>query len=110
MTLLEVIVKTIEDKKGLDVAVVDFKNTSPLTDYFVICDAPSQRQVNAIAEAVEEAIIKAGYKLQFPIKQSDSGWILIDAGDVVAHIFQTEERQHYNLEKLYKDYLHENVL
>jgi ribosome-associated protein len=105
MELKDLVVKTMEDKKGLNVAVIDFKNTSPLTDYVVICDAPSMRQVSAIADDVEKAIIEAGFEIRYPVKRSDSGWILIDAGDVIAHIFQSEERSHYNLEKLYKDYI-----
>ncbi|AMC93292.1 ribosome-associated protein IOJAP [Erysipelothrix larvae] len=105
MELLELIKKTMEDKKAHDVVVVDFKNTSPICDYFVICDASNARQVNAISEAIDEAVSKQGYAIRRSDSKTDSPWILLDAGDVVAHVFLTEERQRYNLEKLYAEYI-----
>ncbi|MDE8032605.1 ribosome silencing factor [Erysipelothrix rhusiopathiae] len=108
--LLDVIVKTIDEKKANDIVTVDFKRENPLCDYFVIADAPSVRQINAIAEFVEVAIEKEGYKIRSIERQHGSTWILIDAYDVVVHLFLTEERGHYNLEKLYQGYIDENVL
>lgn len=105
MTLLDVIVESLEDKKAQDIKVVDFKNTSPICDYFVICDAPSTRQVNAIYHDVEKAILNAGYDILPQKGQSDSKWIVVDAHDVIVHIFQSDERAYYNMEKLYTGYV-----
>ena len=108
--LLNLITETLENKKANDVTVIDFRNENPLCDYFVVCDAPSLRQVQALSNDVEEAVLKAGFKLKEQERQKDSSWVLIDALDVVVHIFLSEDRKHYNLEKLYQDYLNENVL
>lgn len=105
MTLLDLIVNVMDEKKARDIRVVDFKNTNSLCDAFVICDAPSMRQVQAIAEDVQEAVLKAGYTVKHPVQRNESQWVLIDAGDVVAHVFQTDERAHYDLERLYKEYI-----
>lgn len=103
--LIDIITKTLDDKKANDVIVIDFKNESPLYDAFIVCDAPSMRQVQALSHDVEEAILEAGYKIKVQERQNDAAWVLIDALDVVVHIFLTEERERYNLEKLYQDYI-----
>lgn len=108
--LLEIITTTLDSKKANDIVVADFKNENPLCDAFVICDAPSLRQVRALADDVEDAIVKAGFSVKEQERQNDSTWVLIDAVDVVVHIFMTEDRAHYNLEKLYQDYINESVL
>lgn len=105
MSLLSIIISVMEEKKGNDIKVIDFKNTNSLCDAFVICDAPSLRQVQAIAEAISEKLEESGYEIKNPERNPQTGWILIDAKDVVVHVFQTEQRAHYNLEKLYKEYL-----
>lgn len=110
MELLELIKNALEDKKGNDITVIDFKNENPLCDYFVVCDAQSNTQINALADAVEKAVRDAGYPLKEQETHKGSDWVLIDAIDVVVHIFNTETRQHYNLEKLYQDYLDNAVL
>ena len=110
MELLNIIVETLDKGKANDIVTIDFRNENPLCDYFVVCDAPSNRQVNALADSVEVALIEAGHKLKEQERQKDSNWILLDAYDVVIHIFETGTRSQYNLEKLYQDYLNEAVL
>ena len=107
MKLLEIIQSTMENMKAQDVTVVDFKNTSPICDYFVICDAQSLRQVKAIADAVEKAVVDAGYEIKHQGNTPDATWVVVDALDVVAHIFTTDERSHYDLDKLYKEFIRE---
>ena len=108
--LIDIITKTLDEKKAQDIVVIDFKNESPLCDAFVVCDAPSMRQVQALSHDVEDAILKAGYKIKEQERPNDATWVLIDALDVVVHIFLTEERERYNLEKLYQDYIDDRVL
>ena len=110
MSLLQTIVSALEDKKANDIKVIDFRNENPLCDYFVVCDAQSSIQVNALADAVEKAVLESGHALKEQERQKGSDWILIDALDVVVHVFNTDARQHYNLEKLYQDYLNDAVL
>ncbi len=107
MNLQNLIKETMEDMKAHDIVVADFKNTSPIADAFIICDAQSLRQVKAIADAVEKAVVDNGFKVKPQGNTSDATWIVIDAIDVVAHIFTTEERSHYNLDKLYKEFIRE---
>ncbi|WZT99964.1 ribosome silencing factor [Erysipelothrix sp. D19-032] len=101
--LKDLIVATLDERKANDIKVVDFENGNPLVDYFVIADKASHRQIKALADHVVDAIEKAGYKIKTVESERESSWILIDAYDVVAHIFLTEDRAHYNLEKLYQD-------
>lgn len=110
MELLNIITNALEDRKGNDVTVIDFKNENPLCDYFVVCDAQTNVQMNALADSVEKAVKEAGLPLKDQERQKNSDWILIDAIDVVVHIFNTESRTRYNLEKLYQDYLDDAVL
>lgn len=107
--LLELIVETLDNGKAHDIAIADFEQTHPLCDYFVICDAPSLRQVNALAEQVLYKTSEAGFDLRNEERSTDSPWILLDFNDVIVHIFLSEARDHYQLDKLYQDYLNERV-
>lgn len=107
MNLLDLIVETMEDFKANDIAVVDFENTSPLCDAFVICDAQSTRQVKAIADGIEKKLVENGFEIKPQGNSNRDTWFVIDALDVVAHIFTTEERAHYDLDKLYKEFIRE---
>lgn len=107
MNLLDLIKDTMENMKAQNITVADFKNTSPIADAFVICDAQSLRQVKAIAEAVEKAVTDNGFEIKHQTNASDATWVVIDAIDVVAHVFTTDERSHYDLDKLYKEFIRE---
>ncbi|NLW15546.1 MAG: ribosome silencing factor [Erysipelothrix sp.] len=105
MKLLDLIIDKMEDLKAEDIKVYDFKNTSPICDAFVVCEAQSSRQVKAIADAVEKAVLEAGYKIKQQGKAGEESWVIIDAIDVVAHVFSSEERAHYDIDKLYKEFI-----
>ncbi|MDR0846609.1 MAG: ribosome silencing factor [Lactobacillales bacterium] len=101
--ILEVAVKAIDAKRGEDIVVLDVSTVSVLADYFVIASAFSERQLNALLDHVVEEVEKAGGVLK-RIEGKDSGkWILVDFSDVVVHLFQSGEREFYNLEKLWRD-------
>lgn len=104
MTLTEIIKQAIEEKKGLDIEIIDFRNQG-MVDAFVICDAQSLRQVNAIVDHIKESVEKEGYTVHHVEGDSSSRWLLVDCLDVIAHVFITEERAFYQLEKLWADYL-----
>jgi len=101
--LLQIIVEAADNKRAEDITALDIEGVSLLADYFVIMDASSQRQVQAIAENVEEQVEKAGYDVQNVEGKGGSSWILLDLGDIVVHVFQKETREFYNLEKLWAD-------
>lgn len=105
MTLIEVIQNAISDKKGNDIQIIDFKNQHSMVDAFVICDAQTLRQVWAIVDHIKEEVEKAGFEIGKIEGDGNSRWVLVDCLDVVAHVFVSEERQVYQLEKLWADYL-----
>lgn len=91
------------DRKAEEVAVLDVRSFKTYTDFLVLMTAASDRQVNAVADAVDEALRTAGYR---PIGVEGVGagnWVLIDAGDVVVHVFQQEARGFYDLDRLWAD-------
>ena len=102
-TLLATAYNAADDKKALDIVVLNMEGVSVMTDQFVICHANSERQVQAIAREVLDEAATGG----FPVRRMegfDSGrWVLVDLGDVVVHVFHKDERDHYNLEKLWGD-------
>jgi ribosome-associated protein len=91
------------DKKGHDVTVLDLQGLSPLTDYFVIVSAGNVQLTKAIAEHVEEAVEEAGGRLRHREGRDSARWILLDFGDVIVHVFHTDEREFYSLERLWAD-------
>lgn len=91
-------------KKGIDPLVLDVAETLVITSYFVIASGSSDRQVAAIADAVEDTLREqAGIKPIGREGERERKWILLDFADVVVHIFQPEEREFYRLEKLWSD-------
>lgn len=90
------------DKKAENLKILDLSEISGFTDYFVICSGMSDRQVQAIADAVSTAMDVQGYELLSAEGIQDGRWVLIDCGDVVVHIFLDALREYYDLENLWK--------
>jgi ribosome-associated protein len=103
--LLDAIIKGMQDKKGVDIMVLDFsKIGGAVCDAFVICTGNSNTQVEAIADAVHEAVKKATGENPFHTEgYRNAEWIVMDYVDIVAHVFQPETRSFYQLEKLWAD-------
>ncbi|MGN7409793.1 ribosome silencing factor [Sporosarcina sp. SAFN-010] len=102
-TLLEVTFKAADDKRAEDIVVLNMEGVSLIADQFVICHANSERQVQAIAREIADKASEENYEVK-RIEGMDSGrWVLVDLGDVVAHIFHKDERGFYNLERLWGD-------
>jgi len=95
------IVVAAEDKKARDVRVLDVEGISMVTDSFVICSANSNTQVKAIADNIENELAKEGIKMLHREGYREGRWILMDYGTCIAHIFVEEEREYYNLERLW---------
>ncbi|GIP69047.1 ribosome silencing factor RsfS [Lactiplantibacillus pentosus] len=101
--LLQLTVEAADDKRADDIVALDVAEVSLMTDYFVILSADSKRQVQAIADNIVEFIRKAGSDVKSVEGRTAGEWVLIDAGDVIVHVFQKDARAHYNLEKLWSD-------
>ncbi|MBQ0837844.1 ribosome silencing factor [Lactiplantibacillus pentosus] len=101
--LLQLTVETADDKRADDIVALDVAEVSLMADYFVILSADSKRQVQAIADNIVEFIRKAGSDVKSVEGRTAGEWVLIDAGDVIVHVFQKDARAHYNLEKLWSD-------
>lgn len=91
------------EKKATDVIVLDVASTIVITDYFIIASGSTDRQVRAIAEEIEDRLREAGLRAIGREGEREAKWILLDFGDIVAHIFQPDERGFYRLEKLWSD-------
>ncbi|HQO49568.1 MAG TPA: ribosome silencing factor [Bacteroidales bacterium] len=103
--VLKTIIQTIQDKKGSDIISLNLKKIhAAVTDYFVICHAPSRTQVDAIAgHIVDEVSIKCGQRPYNKEGFENAEWILIDYVDVVVHVFLDSTRNFYQLERLWAD-------
>lgn len=101
--LAHVIVDAISERFGSDIVMLDMHDVSLLADYFIICNAESTPQFKAILEEVEKEAKAAGGRRLRVEGEPGSGWVLVDYGSVVVHIFDPELRTYYNLEGLWKE-------
>lgn len=91
------------DKKAKDILLLNMEGLSPVTDFYVICSAGNSTLVKAIADNIEDKLEEAGVHPTHKEGYADARWVLLDYGDVVAHVFLEEERDFYNLEQLWAD-------
>jgi ribosome-associated protein len=97
------IVEAALDKKALDLSLLEMKGLTSFTDYFFICSGTSDRQVQAIAEGIQEVLEKQGIRPLGLEGIPEGKWILMDYEDVVVHVFLEPVRQFYDLEGLWMD-------
>jgi ribosome-associated protein len=96
-------VEVIAEKKGENVLLLDIRDISTLADYFVIASANSERQAKAIADGIKLEVKQAFDARPMHVEGKPStGWVLMDYGDVVVHLFDPETRLYYDLEDLWK--------
>jgi ribosome-associated protein len=103
--LAEVIIHGIQEKKGIDIILMDLRNIhNAMCDYFIVCHGSSKTQVEAIADSVAMEVKKAVGENPFHKEGFENAeWILMDYFDVVVHIFEESRRDFYNLEGLWAD-------
>ena len=94
-------VAAAEDKKAVDVALLDLRKAAGFADYFLICSGANPRQIRAIADAIVEALAAAGSKPAHVEGYERSEWILLDYFDFIVHVFAPETRLFYGLERLW---------
>jgi ribosome-associated protein len=96
-------VEAVEDKKAMNIVTLNLMGISLIADYFVICHGNSETQVQAIASSVREKAGELGIRVRGLEGMNTARWVLIDLGDVVVHVFHRDEREFYNLERLWSD-------
>ncbi len=101
--LAHTIVDVAVDKKAEDVVLLDIRGLTPIADYFVICSGSTERQIAALIETLE-LTLKALERAPLHVEgEPRSGWVLMDYGDVIVHVFGPRERAYYQLERLWED-------
>jgi ribosome-associated protein len=94
-------VDILSERNALDIALLDISRTASFTDYFVIATAQSPLQFNALAEYLEKDLKPEGHDLRHKEGSAESGWMLLDFGELIVHIFSPEKRAFYRLEELW---------
>lgn len=97
------IAEAISDTPAANTLVLDVHAVSPLADFFVICSGENERQLRAISREVLDVMAKTGVRPKRSEGTADGGWMLLDYGDVVVHIFHDEQRTFYRLEDLWSE-------
>jgi ribosome-associated protein len=103
IAIVDLACQAIAAKKGERIVILDLSKVSLITDYFIICNAHSRTQTKAIADHVEEELAKANVPMHRREGYAEGRWILEDYGGVIIHVFLEEEREFYNLERLWGD-------
>ena len=93
----------LDDKKALEIKVINIENVSTLADYFIIESLTNHNQVQAMADNVDETLGRAGYEPKQIEGYQNANWILMDYRDIVIHIFDEENRLFYDLERIWRD-------
>ena len=96
-------VSAVEDRQAIDLKVLDLAQVSDFTDYFLICSGANERQVQAIAEAVDESLRRGKVRPLHQEGMNGGNWVLLDYGDFIVHVFRDETRRFYALERLWSD-------
>lgn len=105
MNQIEKLVEFIDDKQGQDIEVLDMRPVSPFMDYMIVTHVSNPRLLGALAEYLRKYMDEQKIAYRPFDKNENSGWILIDANDIIVHLFLKEERDLYQIEKLWKDTL-----
>lgn len=101
--MLKIIYNALDDKKGIDIKILDISKVSTIADYFVIASGSNSSQVQALSDNVTEEMSKAGYDYKQIEGYNSSNWILIDYSDVIVHVFDADSRMFYDLERIWRD-------
>jgi ribosome-associated protein len=96
-------VELVADKQATDITMLDIRRVSNFADYFVLCTAGTDRQMRAVYESVDESLGHEGVPLIRREGTPESGWVLLDFGDVIVHVFSPDQRDYYRLDTLWKE-------
>ena len=101
--LVKKIVEALEDKKAEDITVLDIGEVSSIADYFIIANGNNANQLTAMEDAVDEAMYRNGVHQKQVEGTGNSTWILMDYQDIIVHLFSKEDRQFYDLDRIWRD-------
>ncbi|WP_309082665.1 ribosome silencing factor [Chelativorans sp.] len=99
---LETTLRSLEDSKAENIVPIDIQGKSPLADYMIVASGRSHRHVAAVADHLIRALKDAGFGNARVEGLSSADWVLIDAGDIIVHVFRPEVREFYNIEKMWQ--------
>ena len=97
------IAKEMDSRKATDITIIDIAEKSGFADYFVIASVAGLRQLSALATNIEDKLAEQGLIVGHVEGKGDSGWILMDYGDIIVNLFTVEQREHYNMQKVWAD-------
>ena len=100
---IKAVYNALDDKKGIDIKVLDISEISVMADYFIIASGSNKSQVQALADNVEEEMLKLDIHSRQVEGYSSGNWILMDYGDFIVHVFNQDDRLFYDLERIWKD-------
>lgn len=89
--------------QGVEILLLDMKSITDFADFFVIMTGENKRHIDALSNSIASSVKNSTFKLNNREGNSESGWILLDYGDIIIHIFGTEEREFFQLEKLWEN-------
>ena len=101
--IAQTIADQLSSKKARDVVMIDIAEKSSFADYFVLATAGSERQLGTLAEEVEDKFAEIGIDPKSKDGRPETGWILVDGGDVIVNLFTEETRDKYTLERIWND-------
>ncbi len=93
----------LEEKKADNITMIDIEKISTLADYFIIASGKNRNQIQAMADEVDEVLGRAGYEVKHKEGYQTANWILLDYGDLVIHIFDSQNRLFYDLDRIWRD-------
>jgi len=96
------VVEIASDKQAIDILLLDARGICSFTDYFVICSCDTSRQMHAVYDEVAKSLKKESILPHHHEGEVDSGWLLLDYGEVIVHIFSLTEREYYRLDRLWE--------
>lgn len=99
--IVEVVESSLEDDKAEDTVIIDLDGKSTIADYMIVASGRSARQVGAMADHLQERLKRAGYGPVRVEGRANADWVLLDAGDVIVHLFRPDVRAFYNIEKMW---------
>ena len=101
--LAKIAYNALDDKKGVNITIIDISEISIIADYFIIAGGTNENQVKALAGNVEDEFAKAGLSPKHEEGYTNANWILIDYEDVIVHVFNEDDRLFYDLERIWRD-------
>lgn len=101
--MLKLAIDALEDKKAVDIQIIDITDVSTIADYFIIAGGTNRSQIQALTDNVDEKLGRAGYVNRKIEGYETANWILMDYSDIVIHIFDSENRLFYDLERIWRD-------